>query len=203
LRPGERIDWGRLARVWSSEGPRAELQAQLEEAVRRRTRAMRFTVAVEVAIIAGLIVLSRWYLGPAPSALQMMLIATTWIWAGVLESFAVWNRLGSWRADSQGVNGYIRLLERRAIAKQRVARAIVPLTLVQCVIVLLLLIAVPDGDIEQSWRAPWLGGGVLVAVMAAVAAWARWYARSAQSELLEIEATRRLVRDDEEAFPPG
>jgi hypothetical protein len=179
------------------------MQVKLEAAIRRRTNAMRLTVAVEVAIIAGLIVLSRWYLGPAPAGVQIMLIATTWIWAGVLECFAVWNRRGSWRADSQGLNGYIGLLERRAIAKQRVARAIIPLTLVQCVIVLLLLIAGPDGDIETSWRAPWRGGGVLVAVMVAVAVWARWYARSARSELLEVAATRRLVMQDQEAVPPG
>jgi hypothetical protein len=69
--------------------------------------------------------------------------------------------------------------------------------------VLLLLIAGPDGDIETRWRAPWLGGGVLVAVMVAVAVWARWYARSARSQILEVEATRRLVLRDQEAVPPG
>ncbi|GMV07261.1 MAG: hypothetical protein AMXMBFR53_35360 [Gemmatimonadota bacterium] len=190
------LDWDRLSQVWAGERVADELVGKLKAKIRTRTLVMRATSVGEVLVLAALALISRWYLGPEPSTLQVALIATIWAWAVGLFSFAWWNRRESWRADTAGIEGYLALLERRARASLRTAGAVGPLAVVEGVVVLGLVRASPPrpGGLDLAWG---LAIALVVGIVAGIGAWAWWYARAARRELAELAATRSVLSGDQ------
>jgi hypothetical protein len=190
----DRLDWDRLVEVWADEHVDDDLLVRFKRRIRRHTLVMRLSQVVEFSVLVGLAWISRWYLGDSPTSIQITIIATAWGWAAALEAFALWNRRGNWKADSIGVGGCVTLLERRAAARLRTARAVGPLVLVQGVIVLALL-AVAGGARSQALTIG-LGSSLLAVIVTLVLVWARRYGRDARADLVELAETRRLLAGD-------
>lgn len=198
MRPAAPLDWESLATAWSGQKPPTALRSRLERRIRRQTLWMRLTLVTEVLVFVALAWFSRRYLGFGPSPLQVFLLAITWVWAVAIQAVAVWNRRMSWRADSEGAGGYLRLLERRGHARLNTARLVPPLVLVQGVIVFSLLVfGGPGGSTGTGATIAWGCGLALAAILVALG-WARWWGGRARRDLEELAEARRLLAEDAE-----
>jgi len=185
------VDWDDLSALWREQTP---ARASLVRRVRTHTVLMWSVTATEVGMLLLLPAFSRWYLATGSSPLKLALLAVLWLVSIGIAGFSIWNRSGSWRADSETTQAYLALVERRARAKVRVARFIRVVSGLQaCLVVALVWVVVAESANTSSAVRVVLAGALAGSVATGYALWSIWYERRASREIVEVAAARELL----------
>lgn len=184
-------NWDDLTISWREQAP-APPHAALLRRARTHTLLMWLVTLTELGLLFSLAVFSRWYLtgGAIPSKVALLVIL--WTVTIAIAGFAIWNRHGSWRADSETTEAYLDLTERRARAKVRVARFIRAVTGVQAALAVALVWANVAASGAPSASRVLLAGFLAAFAAASYCAWSVWYERRAREEIAEVAAARGL-----------
>lgn len=181
------IDWSAVSALWHGQALPASVHDRLAAGVRRHTRLMWIVTLSEIAILCGFGAFTVALAGGGLGAAEAVILVLVWVVGLGATGFSHWNRRGSWRAAAEDPPGWLRLTERRARGKVRVAWVAGTLALLQAGLVAALVVTrgAPTGD-----ALVWAG-----AVAAGYVGWSAWYGRRAARELRELASVRALLRE--------
>jgi len=162
-----------LKALWTlEEAPEQVTVEALRTEVARRRRRMLWTVAGEMVLTLGLVVLSVSLLGgdePASSR-DLTWLGLLWLTWLIIAGFATWNRWGVWQPSGETARSYLALLEERARRRMRAGTFVLGLVFVQFALLLVF------GELRSL--------GLLIVGL--YAGWAGWYRWRAARELASI-----------------
>jgi hypothetical protein len=186
-------EWEDLGKVWRREQPVHVEAERIARRVRAHTRMMWLVSLSEIGLLLGLAMMSRWYLGQSVTAAKIIVLVIVWILNLGFEAFAIWNRRGTWRADSATTVAYLELTARRAQSKVRAARFAAVAALFQgaAVVALIWVQSAVGGQFDS--RRVLVASGLATVLAAGYGAWSLWYQRVGRRELQAVAAARRLL----------
>ena len=178
-------EWNQLARTWTDAGDRAETE-WIRERVRRKTRALRWVVASEVAITFAVVLMLVAMSQTTPSSHGLVIGAATLGHTAICWGFAIWNRAGIWRPLGESTRDYLVLARERCRRERRSARFVIALVAVETLAMTAWAAtsdrpAAPQGLLPTWWLSPTL-------VIGGAIGWALWAERRARRELARLDA---------------
>ena len=155
-------EWTSLSELWRSADDRVDA-APLRRTVATHRLMLVAVTAVEILFTLALAWLTYAVLRGGMTSWKVAWAISVWVFVAIAFSFVLWNRRGTWTADSESVAEYVRLTRLRAERQLRSLRFAVGLLVAESIVVLVQLIAFDRLTVTAM--------ALLAASVAVIAAW--------------------------------